>query len=100
MKMSGNLTGPGSGGQRTRGRRWGRVLLLSLLCLCALIALLLALLWALTSQADGHITTGGERRSYLLHVPASYDPAMPGPAASRCRGPSSGTHPRTSTPPP
>ncbi len=79
MKMSKTVASPGSTNRRSCGRRWGRVLLLSLLSLCALGALLLALLWALTNRANSSIVSGGERRSYLLHVPASYDPATPVP---------------------
>jgi polyhydroxybutyrate depolymerase len=29
------------------------------------------------NRADGEIVSAGEKRSYLLHVPASYDPATP-----------------------
>ncbi len=64
----------------------GRAILLSLLSLGALAALLVALLWVLTNHADGSIVSGGERRSYLLHVPASYDPATPVPLVISIHG--------------
>ena len=84
--MSDDVTSPGSDSHRAHGHRWGRILLLSLLGLGALAALLGAGVWNLTSQADGYIISGGERRSYLLHVPASYDPATPVPLVISIHG--------------
>ncbi len=66
--------------------RRGRGCLLSLLGFGVLGALLLALAWALINQADGSIISGGERRSYLLHVPASYNPATPAPLVISIHG--------------
>ena len=65
---------------------WPRTALLTLLGLCVLVALLLALFWVLTKQTDGSIVSGGERRSYLLHVPAGYDPATPVPLVISIHG--------------
>ena len=49
-------------------------------------ALLLALAWALTNKANGEIVSGGEKRAYLLHVPASYNPATPVPLVISIHG--------------
>lgn len=84
--MSRDVSSSDSANRRTRCRAWGRAILLSLLSFCALAALLLALLWVLTNQADGSIVSGGERRSYLLHVPASYDLATPVPLVISIHG--------------
>lgn len=66
--------------------RHRRGCLLSLLGFGVLGALLLALAWALINQSDGGIVSGGQRRSYLLHVPASYDPATPAPLVISIHG--------------
>ncbi len=79
MKLNNSVSSPNPAIRCSKGRTWGRALLMITLGLCAFAALLLALLWALTSQADRSITSGGQRRSYRLHVPASYDPATPVP---------------------
>jgi len=63
-----------------------RVVLLIVLGLCGASALLLAGAWALINQADGQIVSGGQRRSYLLHVPASYNPATPAPLVISIHG--------------
>ncbi len=83
---SNSIRNPGSTNRRSRGRAWGRAGLLILFGLGALAALLLALIWVLTNQADGYIISGGERRAYLLHVPASYDPATPVPLVISTHG--------------
>ena len=54
--------------------------------LCGASALLLAIVWTLINQADGQIVSGGRQRSYLLHVPASYDPATPVPLVISIHG--------------
>ena len=72
--------------RRPSGRVWGRVALFIMLGICALGVLQVALAWALTNQADGSIVSDGERRSYLLHVPASYDPATPVPLVVSIHG--------------
>ena len=47
---------------------------------------LLAVVWRVINQADGQIVSGGRRRSYLLHVPAGYDPATPIPLVISIHG--------------
>ena len=76
-------THPQAGKGRPRGRR---PCLWSLLGLGAAAALVAASYWAITSQADGWIVSGGERRSFLLHVPPSYDPARPVPLVISIHG--------------
>lgn len=66
--------------------RSGRPYLWSLLGLGAAAALLAAGYWAITGQSDGWIISGGERRSFLLHVPPSYDPARPVPLVISIHG--------------
>jgi len=63
-----------------------RHVVLTVLGLGSLPALLLAALWALISHADGQIVSGGRKRSYLLHVPASYNPATPVPLVISIHG--------------
>lgn len=58
----------------------------SLLGLGVAAVLLAASIWAITGRADGWIASGGQRRSYLLHVPAAYDPAMPAPLVISIHG--------------
>ncbi len=72
--------------RRPRSATRRRIALFILLGLCALVALSLALLWILTNGTDGSIVSGGERRSYLLHVPAGYDPATPVPLVISIHG--------------
>ncbi|MCX6032069.1 MAG: hypothetical protein NT169_22580 [Chloroflexi bacterium] len=70
---------------RPRALTRGRSALVIGLGLCA-VSVLLAGAWALINQADGQIVSGGQRRSYLLHVPASYDPAIPAPLVISIHG--------------
>lgn len=65
---------------RSRGCLW------SLLGLGAAAALLAAGIWAITGQADGSIVSAGERRTFLLHVPPSYDPGTPVPLVVSIHG--------------
>lgn len=67
-------------------RRVGRGCLIAVLALIALVALLGLIAWTWTGRADGHIVSGGEQRSYLLHVPASYDPTTPVPLVISIHG--------------
>jgi polyhydroxybutyrate depolymerase len=66
--------------------RYKRGCLWSLLGFSAFSALVLVLFSAWTGRADGTIMSGGERRAYLLHVPASYDPAKPVPLVISIHG--------------
>jgi len=63
-----------------------RLALLILLGLCVTALLLLVGVWARTNEATGQIVSGAERRSYLLHVPANYDPATPVPLVVSIHG--------------
>ena len=85
MKELSNETGTASraGNMRLRGRRG---CLWSLLGLAAAAALVAAGYWAITGEADGWIVSGGERRTFLLHVPPSYDPARPAPLVISIHG--------------
>lgn len=78
--------GPETNAHPSRGRWWGRVALLILLSLGVAVALLAVGIWAITGQADGRIVSGGEERSYLLHVPPSYDPTTPVPLVISIHG--------------
>ena len=62
-----------------------RVLALVLLLL-GLAVVLLLVAWRGMNRADGYIVSGNEKRSYLLHVPASYDPATPAPLVITIHG--------------
>jgi polyhydroxybutyrate depolymerase len=62
-----------------------RIAILIVLGLAA-VGTLLAWAWALINQADGWIVSGGERRSFLLHVPERYDPATPVPLVVSLHG--------------
>jgi len=66
--------------------RYMRGCLWSLLGFSALGTLLLALFWVRTGRSDGTITSAGERRTYLLHVPAGYDPTKPVPLVISIHG--------------
>ena len=44
-----------------------------------MIAIAVAIIFPLVNQTNGEIVSSGERRKYLLYVPASYDPATPSP---------------------
>lgn len=46
----------------------------------ALVLALIAIAWiSVLDRISGRIVTAGEEREYLLHVPDSYDPAIPAP---------------------
>lgn len=76
-------THPQAGKGCPRGRRG---CLWSLLGLAAAAGLVAAGYWAITGQSDGSIVSGGERRTFLLHVPPSYDPARPAPLVISIHG--------------
>ena len=56
------------------------------LTVLALAAVLFAVVWREMSRADGELVVGGERRSYLIHVPASYDAGKPTPLVISIHG--------------
>jgi polyhydroxybutyrate depolymerase len=45
----------------------------------ALLAITVAVVFALVNETNGEIVSSGEKRRYLLHVPKSYDPGSPTP---------------------
>ena len=46
---------------------------------CVLVVVILAAAFLIANRTNGHIISSGERRSYLLYVPKSYDPSAPTP---------------------
>ncbi len=44
-----------------------------------LLVVILAIAYLLSNHTNGHLVSSGEKRSYLLYVPKSYDPATPTP---------------------
>lgn len=56
------------------------------LLLMVVAAVLLVPIWRDMNRADGQMVSGGERRTYLLHVPAGYDPATPAPLVISIHG--------------
>jgi polyhydroxybutyrate depolymerase len=81
-----NPAAQGGGCRRTLFRG---CLVLAVLCacvLCTVLALLIGPTWAAMNRADGSIISGGEKRSYLLHVPTGYNPATPAPLVISIHG--------------
>jgi len=73
----------------TRAARIGRVLVIGILVilgLLALAALTIAVLFTLLNKTNGEIVSSGEKRTYLLFVPTTYDPATPTPLVISLHG--------------
>jgi polyhydroxybutyrate depolymerase len=66
--------------------KWLLRILLSLLGLAALLVLLAFLAYRIMDRRSGTLVSSGERRSYLLHVPESYDPSVPTPLVISIHG--------------
>ncbi len=64
---------------RARGRlpKGVRVMLLILVALLVVPLVLCTLFYQITDYTNGTLTVAGEKRRYLLHVPASYTPDRP-----------------------
>ncbi len=62
------------------------LLALSLIGVPLLSALVGALVFRLLNRSNGSLVSGGEKRFYLLHVPKSYNPAMPAPLVLSLHG--------------
>jgi polyhydroxybutyrate depolymerase len=58
-------------------RKWLTRLVLVALGLALALILAAAVSFRLVNRTNGSLVSAGERRAYLLHVPASYDPARP-----------------------
>ncbi len=59
---------------------------LILLGLAAGLALIAALAYTISNRTNGTIVSSGEKRSYLLYVPESYDPSTPTPLVISIHG--------------
>jgi polyhydroxybutyrate depolymerase len=59
---------------------------LILLGLCGLISILLAVVSARLNVTNGRIESSGQKRTYLLYVPESYDAATPAPLVVSLHG--------------
>jgi polyhydroxybutyrate depolymerase len=62
------------------------VLFLSLLGFFLLAALIMAFAFLIANKTNGSLVSSGEKRSYLLYVPASYDPQNPTPLVISIHG--------------
>ena len=60
--------------------------ILAILGLLALIALIVAVVFSQLDKTNGKIVSSGQNRTYLLHVPASVDPAKPMPLVISIHG--------------
>jgi polyhydroxybutyrate depolymerase len=59
---------------------------LAILGLLALAALVVGVLFTWLDKTNGEIVSSGEKRSYLLYVPTTYDPAKPTPLVISLHG--------------
>ena len=59
---------------------------LALLGLAVLLALIAAIAYWLSNHTNGTIVSSGRKRSYLLYVPKTYDPATPAPLVISIHG--------------
>jgi polyhydroxybutyrate depolymerase len=69
-----------------RQRRSVLVTVLALLSIPGLLALVEAVSFHLHNRDNGAIVSSGQRRTFLLHVPGSYDPARPTPLVISLHG--------------
>lgn len=67
-------------------KKWLFRILLIILGLPVLLVLLVAVAYLLANRTNGSIISSGEKRSYLLYVPDSYDPAVPTPLVISIHG--------------
>ncbi len=56
------------------------------LCLGLTILVLIAVLIYIKNRTNGILISGGQRRRYLLHVPANYHPDRPAPLVISIHG--------------
>ncbi len=61
-------------------------LLFAFLSLAAILALALVITFRLLNRTNGSLISNGEKRTYLLYVPASYDPSTPTPLVISIHG--------------
>ncbi|MCX6036717.1 MAG: alpha/beta hydrolase-fold protein [Chloroflexi bacterium] len=66
--------------------KWVIRIPLVLLGLMASLALIAAVAYLLSNRTNGSIISSGEKRSYLLFVPKTYDPATPTPLVISIHG--------------
>lgn len=57
-----------------------------ILAILVLIVLIVIIIWSIVNRTNGQITSGGEKREYLLYVPESYDPNTPSPLVINIHG--------------
>jgi polyhydroxybutyrate depolymerase len=70
-------------------KKWLKWLLgsvLALLAVAVLLVLVMAGVYLISNRTNGQIVSSGERRSYYLYVPDSYDPATPTPLVISIHG--------------
>lgn len=68
-------------------KAWALRIAISLVGLVVLLVVIVTALYAyLSSQTNGEILSGGEKRRFLLHVPANYDPSTPAPLVISLHG--------------
>src|SRR5512138_2462230 len=61
-------------------------LALTFLGILLLVILAGAIAFRLSDRTNGRLVSAGEKRSYLLHVPKSYDPSRPAPLVITIHG--------------
>ena len=67
-------------------KKWLVRILLGIMILVIALFLLVAIAFRLANETNGTLVSSGERRAYLLYVPASYDPALPTPLVISIHG--------------
>lgn len=56
------------------------------LCILVMIVLIGMITWSALNRNNGQFISNGEKRTYLLHVPESYNPAIPTPLVITIHG--------------
>jgi polyhydroxybutyrate depolymerase len=67
-------------------RKTIRWIVFVLAALAAILPLVMLLLFLIANQTNGEIRSSGKKRSYLLYVPKTYDPARPTPLVISIHG--------------
>ena len=64
----------------------GQTITITLIVIIGLISFLIGIVFFIVFRSNGKITSAGEERRYILHIPESYDPSAPTPLVISLHG--------------